>query len=136
MRRKSKSAYLVIAHGTRKKQGRLTLFRFVEKFQKAFPDRRVQPAFLKLCRPSIREGIECCVEKGAEEIFVLPLMLFPGRPVEENIPCEIQEAKRRHPHVDFHYSGALALASRAQGCISEPKIFELLLSKISALQEN
>ncbi len=70
------------------------------------------------------------VKGGAEEIFVMPLMLFPGRHVKEDIPREIQEAKRLFPEVDFHYTGALALDSKKAKGISEPKMFELLLSKI------
>ena len=129
-----KMAYLLIAHGTRDAEGEAAFFNFVEEFRKAFPDRRVEPSFLELCRPSICEGIEACVEGGAEEIFVLPLMLFPGRHVKEDIPREIQEAKRRYPRVDFHYAGALALSARKKGPNSEPKMFDLLLGKIAQLQ--
>jgi len=131
-----KFAYLLIAHGTRDREGERAFFSFVEEFQKAFPERHVEPAFLELSHPAISEGIEACVRKGAQEIFVLPLMLFPGRHINEDIPREIQQAKQRFPQVDFHYAGALAIASKKRGKISEPKIFELLVNKISALQEN
>ena len=123
----------MIAHGTRDKDGEQAFFRFVEEFRHAFPQRNVQPAFLELSCPSIPEGIDSCVKAGAEEIFVLPLMLFPGRHVNQDIPLQIQEAKHRHPQVDFHYAGALALAPSRQKRLSEPKMFELLLSKIEGL---
>ena len=128
-----KLAYLLIAHGTRDADGKEAFFSFVEEFRKAFRDRRIEPAFLELSRPSIPEGIEVCVKGGAEEIFVLPLMLFPGRHVKEDIPRQIQEAKRLFPEVDFHYAGALALAPYRGKGIAEPKMFELLLSKIGDL---
>ncbi len=131
MIKQSKFAYLLIAHGTRDKEGEKAFFQFVEEFQLSFPNRNVQPAFLELCHPSIPEGIEACVKGGAEEIFVLPLMLFPGRHINQDIPNQIQEAKRKFPQVDFHYAGALALGDRKKGQISEPKMFELLLGKIS-----
>lgn len=133
MTKQSKFAYLLIAHGTRDKEGENAFFLFVKEFEHAFPHRNVQPAFLELCHPSIPEGIDACVKGGAEEIFVLPLMLFPGRHINQDIPNEIQEAKRKYPQVDFHYAGALALASQKKGQISEPKMFELLLEKISLL---
>lgn len=134
MKRATKSAYLLIAHGTRDKEGENAFFKFVDEFQRAFPSRKVEPAFLELSRPSIPEGIEACVKGGAGEIFVLPLMLFPGRHISQDIPFEIQEAKRRFPEVDFHYAGALALASSSSGRISEPKMFELLRKKIADLR--
>ena len=135
MKKQNKSAYLVIAHGTRDREGEKAFFHFIEEFRAAFPQRRVEPAFLELCRPNIPEGIDACIQGGAEEIFVLPLMLFPGRHVKEDIPRQIQEAKGRYPHVDFHYSGALALNRSGSGKASEPKVFELLLQKIGRFQE-
>ena len=134
MKKQNRLAYLVIAHGTRDAEGEKAFFHFIEEFRAALPERRIEPAFLELCRPAIPEGIEACVRGGAEEIFILPLMLFPGKHVKEDIPREIQEAKGRYPHVDFHYSGALALNRGAAGKISEPKVFELLLQKIGRLQ--
>lgn len=133
MRKPSKSAYLLIAHGTRDKEGENAFFKFVEEFQRTFPGRKVEPAFLELSRPSISEGIEACVKGGAREIFVLPLMLFPGRHISQDIPLEIQSAKKRFPEVEFHYAGALALTSSPSGRISEPKMFELLRRKIADL---
>ncbi len=134
MTQTAKFAYLLIAHGTRDPEGKEAFFQFVDEFRAAFPERRVEPAFLELVRPSISEGIEACVQGGAEEVFILPLMLFPGRHVKEDIPAQIQEAKRRFPQVDFHYTGALALTSGKGGKISEPKMFELLGSKIARFQ--
>ena len=137
MKKENKSAYLLIAHGTREKEGEKAFFQFVEEFQRSFPHRNVQPAFLELSRPTIAEGIESCIQAGAREVFVLPLMLFPGRHVNQDIPHQIQEAKRAYPHVDFHYAGALALhPQKKRAEISEPKMFELLLSKIEGLEGN
>lgn len=132
---KKKVAYLLIAHGTRDEDGREAFFKFVEEFRTKMPGRRIEPAFLELSQPSIRQGIEACVKGGAEEIFVLPLMLFPGRHVKEDIPREVQESKRLFPQVDFHYAGALALSLQKGQGVSEPKMFELLLKKISRLGE-
>jgi len=132
---KKKLAYLLIAHGTRDEDGREAFFKFVEEFRAKMPDRRIEPAFLELSQPSIRQGIEACIKGGAEEIFVLPLMLFPGRHVKEDIPREVQESKRLFPHVDFHYAGPLALSLQKGQGVSEPKMFELVLNKISRLGE-
>jgi sirohydrochlorin ferrochelatase len=128
------TAYLVIAHGTREEEGKEAFFRFVEELRASLPGRRVEPAFLELCRPSIPEGIEACIRGGAGEIVILPLMLFPGRHINQDIPAAIQAAKREHPQVDFHYAGALALAGRKPGKRFELKMFELLLSKLADLE--
>lgn len=102
-----KSVYLVIAHGSREAEGNQAFFDFLEKFRRAYPDRTVEPAFLELAKPAIGEAIEKSIRAGAREIFVVPLMFFPGRHVKEDIPRFIEEAKAKHPEVDFHYAGPL-----------------------------
>lgn len=101
------SAYLVIAHGSREAQSNQAFMDFLEKFRRTHPGRKVQPAFLELAKPDIPDAIEKCMRDGVREIFVIPLMLFPGRHVKEDIPRFIQEAKAKHPEADFHYAGPL-----------------------------
>ena len=135
MAKERKSAYLLIAHGTREKEGENAFFQFVEEFRHVFPHRNIQPAFLELSRPAIPEAIQSCIQAGAEAIFVLPLMLFPGRHINQDIPRFIQEAKQAHPEVDFHYAGALALGPSRKGTkMSEPKMLDLLRTKIAGLE--
>jgi len=102
-----KTAYLVIAHGSRDSEANQAFTRFLQGFKATVKDRLVVGAYLELAKPSIPEAIETCVQKGAGEILILPLMLFPGRHVKEDIPQIIQEAKARHPEIDFHYSSPL-----------------------------
>ena len=103
-----KAAYLVIAHGSREAESNESFLEFIKKFRAACPDRHVEYAFLELAKPLIPEAIERCIRQGAQEIFVIPMMLFPGRHVKEHIPQFIQDAKMKHPGVDFHYSSPLA----------------------------
>lgn len=104
MKKPASFAYLLIADGTRKGKGGDVFFRFVEEFRKVFSHRRVEPAFLEVSSsPSIAEALEACVEGGAKEIFVLPVILSSNRRAQEGIPAEVQAGKRRFPEVDFHY---------------------------------
>src|SRR5207253_11252133 len=65
------SAYIIIAHGSREKEGNDAFFDFVEKFRGAYPKRHVEAAFLELAKPDIPQAIERCVQSGASEIFVV-----------------------------------------------------------------
>ncbi|MBI3307160.1 MAG: CbiX/SirB N-terminal domain-containing protein [Candidatus Omnitrophica bacterium] len=116
------SAYLLIAHGSREKESNQAFEKFTDELRRRFPERDVQPAYLELVKPDISEAIELCVSRGAEEIFVIPLMLFPGRHVKEHIPQFVQEAKKKHPHIDFHYAGPLS---------DQPLMIELVDQSIS-----
>ena len=103
-----KAVYLVIAHGSRDPEANQAFFDFLERFRKVYPHRRVEGAFLELAKPAIPQGIENCIAKGASEVIILPMMFFPGRHVKEDIPRLIEEAKARHPEVDFHYAGPVS----------------------------
>ena len=115
----SQTTYLIIAHGSREKQANEDFLELSKNFRKR-SKHPVQPAFLELAQPSIPEGIEKCIAAGAMEIILIPLMLFKGRHVKEHIPQIIEEAKAKHPVVDFHYAGPLS---------EDPKILELLESR-------
>ena len=103
-----KSAYLVIAHGSREKKANEEFFEFLGKFKSLFPKKQVMGAFLEMAKPGIPEAVDACAKRGADQIFLLPLMLFQGRHVKEDIPKMIADAKMRHPKLDFHYASPLS----------------------------
>ena len=105
---KSKSAYLIIAHGSREVGANQDFVQFLDRFRKAYPKRLVEGAFLELAKPDIAQGIDHCAAKGVTEIIVLPMMFFSGRHVKEHIPQIIEKAKAKHPEIDFHYAGPVS----------------------------
>lgn len=115
-----RQAYVLIAHGSRREESNCEFWDLVTRFRKFFRGRYVTGAFLELAQPDIPTALESCVRQGAREIFILPLLLFSGRHVKEDIPHFIQMAKRRHPGIDFHYAGPL---------VDNPYLTKLLASK-------
>jgi sirohydrochlorin ferrochelatase len=120
-----KSAYLVIAHGSRDQKANKAFFDFLGKFRKKFPNRFVQGAFLEIAEPGIEKGLEACVAQGAVAVYILPMMFFAGRHAKEDIPRFIEDAKSRHPETDFHYASPLA---------DHPLMLELLKKQAKALE--
>ncbi len=103
-----KSAYLLIAHGSREAEAGRSFKALVKKFSELRPKCLVEGAFLQISKPTVPQAIKKCAAAGAGRIFVIPLFLFPGRHVKEDIPRYIEEAKIRNPAVDFHYARPLA----------------------------
>jgi len=68
----------------------------------------IHSAFLEIASPSIPEGIEQCVEKGASSITVLPYFLATGRHVAEDIPSIVADASEK-------FSGISILITRHIG---------------------
>ncbi len=119
---------LLIAHGSREEESNQALFLLLEKFRTENPDKNVFGAFLELASPSIPEGIELCVVSGAREIFVVPLMLFPGRHVKKDIPVFIKEAEKKYPGIVFHYGGPFA------DKLSQKELIDFLKRKIATMR--
>ena len=51
--------------------------------------------------PNIQTGIDACVAKGANRILLFPYFLFAGAHVLEDLPEEMEIAKKRHPGLDM-----------------------------------
>ena len=114
-------AVLLISHGSRFPETELEINGFVDKLRKQSDIPIFEYAFLEIAHPTISEGIDICVEKGAREIVVLLNFLNAGRHVDEDIPLIIEEAGRKHKEVQF--------------CITKPigqhqQIIQLFLSMI------
>ena len=67
-------------------------------------------AFLELAEPSIPDGIEACIQAGAEEVIVLPYFLSAGRHVQEDIPREVAGKQQEHPRIPIRLAPYLGSA--------------------------
>ena len=74
---------------------------------RAKTDRAVEPCFLELTRPTIAEGLERLVERGAERITIAPLLLFAAGHAKRDIPAEVAEVVNRHPNLQIDQLPAL-----------------------------
>lgn len=105
-----KTAVLLIGHGSRAKNANEALFRVAAHFQKVWPHRALEAAFLEISRPSIPEGIDLCVGRGSERIIAIPYFLFKGNHVKTDLPALIEEGREKYadidiilgPHLGFH----------------------------------
>ncbi len=108
MKAKTKTAYIVIAHGSRDESANQAFHKFLEVFRNKIKKPAVYGAFLEIAKPSIPEALEKAIEKGARELMILPLMFFPGRHVKDDIPKQIADIKAKYPETDFHYAAPVA----------------------------
>ncbi|MDV2683274.1 sirohydrochlorin chelatase [Alkalihalophilus lindianensis] len=98
------NAILYVGHGSRVQAGNQELISFIESVKVYFKEIPIQEhAFIELAAPSIAEGITACIEKGATRIAVVPVLLLTANHAKLDIPREIDEAKKRYPHVHFVY---------------------------------
>ena len=94
-------ALLIVAHGSRRAASNDEVRELTARIRELADGRfnQVDCAFLELAEPSIPDGIECCVQKGADEVVVLPYFLSAGRHVISDIPSEVQTKQQQYPDV-------------------------------------
>ncbi|XJZ28661.1 sirohydrochlorin chelatase [Bacillota bacterium Lsc_1132] len=97
-------AILFVGHGSKDHEGNDQVRQFIESMSIKWDDNiHVQTSFLEFENPTINQGIDVCVEKGADHIVVIPIMLLQAGHSKIHIPAAIDEAKKKYPFVQFTY---------------------------------
>ena len=99
-------ALMLIAHGSRKQAANDEVSRLAQQISRLEDSEygAVVPAFLEFAEPDIHQGIDRCVELGADTIIAMPYFLAAGRHVVEDIPKEIECARAGNPQVNIEIS--------------------------------
>lgn len=112
---------LVIAHGSRRAASNDEVRQLVERIanneKSEFDD--VSAAFLELADPSIPDGLEACIVRGAKEVVVFPYFLAAGRHVVEDIPNEVAPVMDKYPAVTVRIAPHLGYSSELPSIILE-----------------
>lgn len=94
-------AILLAAHGSRRAASndevRALTTHIAELLGESVP--LVDAAFLELAKPSIAEGLESLIQRGATEIQIFPYFLAAGRHVVQDIPAEMAPIIAKYPQV-------------------------------------
>lgn len=106
---------LLIAHGSRRQASNDEVRALAEQMRsQSDDDTIIEAAFLELAEPSIPDGIQLCIDQGAEQVTVLPYFLSAGRHVAEDIPNEVKIKQDEHPGLDIHISDYLGSSASLQ----------------------
>lgn len=99
--KENKRALLIVAHGSRREASNDEVRKLTEVISAKAGKRfmMVVPAFLELATPSIPDGIENCIQAGANEVVVLPYFLSAGRHVTQDIPAEVDLKRTQYPQI-------------------------------------
>ena len=92
---------VLVAHGSRRMASNDEVRKLAERLQQEAGEQYadVTAAFLELAEPSIPDAIQCCIDRGAREVIVLPYFLSQGRHVVTDIPEQVQPKQQQYPQV-------------------------------------
>ncbi|TWE08078.1 sirohydrochlorin cobaltochelatase [Neobacillus bataviensis] len=121
-------AILFVGHGSRDQEGNQQVRAFLGEMRKTWDDSiLVETCFLEFERPTVNQGIDLCVEKGADHIVVIPIMLLQAGHSKIHIPAAIDEAKNKYPLVQFTYGRPIGV---------HEETFEILKTRLMEIGEN
>ncbi|WP_342513641.1 CbiX/SirB N-terminal domain-containing protein [Sporosarcina sp. FSL K6-1522] len=105
-----KKAVLFVGHGSRLEAGNEEVRQFIEQTKEQIdPSLLVETCFLEFASPNIEDGIQLCIEKGADEVHVIPIILLHAGHSKLHIPAEIEEAKGLFPDIRFTYGQTIGI---------------------------
>ena len=97
-------AILIVSHGSHSPKTKLEIEALVDALIKRKLVDVIEFAFLEIEKPSIPKGIESLAKKSARNIKILLNFLNSGRHVNVDIPKIVNNAKKKHPHIQFSIS--------------------------------
>ncbi len=106
-------ALLIVAHGSRRAESNEEIRRLAGQVAQQTGDTYgfVSSAFLELAEPSIPDGIQHCIDLGAESVTIMPFFLSAGRHVVVDVPQLVQEKQHEHPNVQIRLAPYLGVSS-------------------------
>lgn len=92
---------LILAHGSKRPETEKILNSLVEKVRKKTDGKLVYPAYLQFSEQNLEKGIEFLISRGAKKIRVIPMFIFDGIHVTEDIPNELNEIRIKFPEIEI-----------------------------------
>lgn len=102
-------AMIFVGHGSRTEEGNRSFIDFVSKAISELRPSIGAYAFLEKANPTIPTAINSCVDKGATEISIIPILLLSGIHANVDIPLEIEKAKLQFPDTSFYYASPIGI---------------------------
>jgi len=90
---------LILAHGSRKNETEKTMSKISEMVRAKLPEMLIETAYLQFREVNLAAGLSRLIEKGADDITVVPYFLFDGMHIKKDIPAEIEEFLKDKPGI-------------------------------------
>ena len=119
-------AVMICGHGSRDAEAIREFERLAAALEARFPAVDIATGYLEFARPTIRDGLESLMRRGAKRIIAVPGMLFAASHVKNDLPWELNSFAAENPAVELSYGRDLAI---------EPKLLGAAAARIAAAEE-
>jgi sirohydrochlorin ferrochelatase len=97
----SSTALLLIAHGSREEAANADLRFLAQKLRERNAYPIVEASFLELEEPTIEQGAEKCIQRGAKRVVLLPFFLSAGIHVSRDLTEAQRTLSARYAGIEF-----------------------------------
>lgn len=115
-------AILLVAHGSAVPVANEDVARVADAIRARTSFSCVEISYLERTTPSIPEGIDACVRRGAQRILIVPYFLSLGAHVRRDLPREARLGEERHAGVEIRIGEPLGF---------DPRLVELALDRVA-----
>ncbi len=115
---------LILAHGSKKVETERILDSLTNKVIEKTGRRLIASAYLQFSEQNLEVGINKLVEMGAIIIKVMPMFLFDGVHVTEDIPNELEAIKKKYPNIEI-------LMAKHIG--DDSRIADIIIDRVNAI---
>lgn len=95
------SSLILIAHGSKDPRWRKPFERLERSLKSDLGVEKVFLSYMEFAEPTLLDAVSLAVQAGANEIKVLPLFMAGGSHVDQDIPPQVESAKKKFPTVAF-----------------------------------
>ncbi len=117
----SKTGVVLFSHGSKREQSNRAFKELVEDIELEGSLIEIRHAFLEFTEPDLKAAAEELISEGAAKIVIVPVFLFPGKHVQDDLQELVEELKEEHERVGFVITDLLA---------SHPKFKEMIGERI------
>jgi sirohydrochlorin ferrochelatase len=116
-----KQAIIILGHGSKAPEALDTLKKYGEMVKLASGSEILEIASLQFNKPDLPETLSSVIAQGAQKVVIVPLFLYNGIHMQEDIPAVIAEEKAKNPGLEIVLANNLGADNR---------IVEIVLDRI------
>ncbi len=98
---------LLVVHGSKHPDARSAATRFEAELAASGLPAAARLCFLRMSEPSLAEAMENASREGFRRLFIVPLFVFPGQHLVEEIPDLVRDFRAAHAAVQVEVVPAL-----------------------------